>query len=244
MSAPAPRPGAPSARGGPGSRSQAAAAALLRQVPVFHGLPDDAVRELARAGTFGRYRTGSSVFFQGDVTDAVYVVASGRVKVSVTSARGDELVLAVLGVGDAVGELGALDGLPHAAGLEVLQEAELLRIEAAVVRSLLRTQPAFAEAVTVSLCRLVRQLAGASADLAFVDAPGRLARLLLDQADSTGRAVVDLGLTQPGVAGPGGTSPETVTESLEQFRRRGWVQLRGREVTLLDAEALRRYVER
>ena len=228
-------------RNGPTS---AAASALLARVPLFEGLPADAVERLAAASTFRRFRAGQQVFFQGDVADAMYVVASGRLKVAVSSVRGDELVLAVLTVGDAVGELGALDGMKRSAGVEALADAELLRIDAAVVNRLLRTYPRFAEALTLSLCRLVRHLTGSSADLAFVDAPGRLARLLLELADSTGRAVVDLGLTQAGVASRIGTSRQTVNETLHTFQRRGWVQLRGREVLILEPDALRRYAER
>jgi len=95
-------------RNGPTS---AAASALLARIPIFEGLPADAVELLAAASTFRRFRAGQQVFFQGDVADAMYVVASGRLKVAVSSVRGDELVLEVLTVGDAVGELGALDGV-------------------------------------------------------------------------------------------------------------------------------------
>ena len=233
------------ARGpGSGARGGRDAAALLVRVPLFSALPADAVDRLVEASTFRRYSSGQPLFFQGDSADAMYVVASGRLKVTVSSARGDELVLAVLTEGDALGELGAIDGMPRSAGVEALTDAELLRIDAGAVRRLMLTYPTFADAVTRSLCRLVRQLTGSSADLAFVDAPGRLARLLLELSDSGDLSVVDLGLTQAGVASRIGTSRQTVNETLHIFQRRGWVQLQGRQVVILDAAALRRYVER
>lgn len=216
--------------------------ALLSAVPLFADLPRPHLTTLAEAGQPRRVRKGQLVFAEGDPADALLVVAQGRLKVYVSSPRGDELTLALAGAGDALGELGVLDGAPRSATVEAVSDAELLRIDAATVHRMLRADPAAAAPVIRSLCGLARRLTGTSADLAFLDVPRRLARLLLDlRTDDAAHPVVDTGLSQAGVAARIAASRQAVNEALRGFERRGWIRVHGQQVTLLHPEALQAY---
>ena len=216
--------------------------ALLASVPLFADLPASALLALGEAGHARLVRKGQIVFTEGDPGDALLVVAQGRLKVYVTSPQGAELVLALTAAGEAVGELGVLDGAPRSATVEALSDGELLRIDTAAVHRLLRTDPRAADPVIRCLCALVRRLTGTSADLAFLDVPRRLARLLLDlRADDSPQPVVDVGLNQAGVASRIGASRQAVNEALRGFELRGWIRVQGQQVTLVRPAALETY---
>lgn len=215
---------------------------LLAAVPLFTDLPGPHLAALAAAGQPRRARKGQIVFAEGDPSDALLVVAQGRLKVYVTSLRGDELVLALAGAGDALGELGVLDGSPRSATVEALGDTELLRIDAATLHRMLRADPAAALPIIRSLCTLARRLTGTSAELAFLDVPRRLARLLLDlRTDDDAHPVVDTGLSQAGVAARIAASRQAVNEAMRGFERRGWILVHGQQVTLLQPAALEAY---
>ena len=218
--------------------------ALLATVPLFADVPAAALAALGEAGHARPMRNGQVIFTQGDPGDALFVVAHGRLKVYVTSWQGSELVLALASAGDAIGELGVLDGAPRSATVEALSEGELLRIDAAAVHGLLRADPGAAVPVIRCLCALVRRLTGTSADLAFLDVPRRLARLLLDlRVDASPRPVVDVGLNQAGVASRIAASRQAVNEALRGFERRGWIRVQGQQVTLVRPSALQAFAD-
>jgi CRP/FNR family transcriptional regulator, cyclic AMP receptor protein len=88
---------------------------LLRQAEVFSRLPEPELRKIARILRERRVAQNQTLFRQGDVADALYVIMAGRVRISITGPAGEEKVLAFLGVGDVVGEMGLLSGEPRSA---------------------------------------------------------------------------------------------------------------------------------
>ena len=84
----------------PREQEQAQMAAALRRVPLFSSLGPAAVGEIARAARRHRYERDDVVFYQGDPGDTFYVILDGQVKVSVSSAEGQEAILVMLDTGD------------------------------------------------------------------------------------------------------------------------------------------------
>src|SRR3990172_4457158 len=101
---------------------------LLRNVPLFAGLPESQLQLLTRVVGRKSYPRNSTVIAAGDVTDALYIVISGRLKVMMSDDEGRELILAILNQGEFFGEMGLIDESPRSATVIAIEPCELLTI--------------------------------------------------------------------------------------------------------------------
>lgn len=207
---------------------------VLSSARLFAAADQDELTSLVAASFPRRLAKGQVLFVEGERSDHVYVVVSGRLKVLVASPHGGELLLAVLSTGDSVGELSILDGRPRSATAEALEEAQLLAIPAGAVRAVLATSAVLTLAWAQDLALTVRRLTGSAADLVFLDLPRRLAKLLV----TAGGTEVDLGMSQSEVAARLGVTRQSLNRALSGFTRRGWIHLEGSTVRLSDRAAL------
>jgi CRP/FNR family cyclic AMP-dependent transcriptional regulator len=212
------------------------AAALTRSGLFEAATPDERAAVVALAG-LRRLPRGQVLFAEGDASDALYVVQRGRVAVLLTSPRGDELVLAVLGPGDALGELSVLDGRPRSATARALEDSELVAVPSRALRALLARSPGLALSWALEMSATVRRLTGVTGDLVFLDLSRRLAKLLLEG----GGRDVELGMTQTEVAARLGVARQSVNRALSSLQSRGWVQVLGSHIDLRDRAALERF---
>ncbi len=146
---------------------------LLEQTRLFAHLDSEGLRQLAARASMRRYRRGEVVFREGDPGDWLFVVGSGRLKVVVSSAQGDEMVLAALTPPDTFGELALVDGEARSATVEALEASVLLVVTRAAFLDVLHERPALAEGLLESLGGLIRRLTDQTSDLVFLDLPGR-----------------------------------------------------------------------
>ena len=133
---------------------------------------------------------GQLVFQRGDLAEEVFLVVSGRLRISVVSADGRELAFRLVGPGEMVGELGVLDGSRRSADLTALRRSVLLGLSRGALNNLLATRPAIAAGVISFLCRRLRDTSEQLEALALQRIETRLARFLLRMA-SVATAVRD-----------------------------------------------------
>ncbi len=209
----------------------------LADAELFRGAPLAVLDEVAALASTRRVRKGQLLFAEGEAAEHLFVVASGRIKVLLSSPRGEELILTVLGPGDALGELSVLDAQPRSATAQALDDSELVVLPAAALRDLLGRSPGLALAWSQELAGTVRRLTGSTGDLVFLDLPRRLAKLLLDK----GGDPVDLGMSQGDVASQLGVTRQSLNRALSSLQRRGWLSVNGPQVVLQDRAALQRF---
>lgn len=215
----------------------------LQVVPFFADLPEDHAAELAKALVPRRFGLGQVIFHLGDPGGLLYLISRGKVKISHTTPEGQEVVLAILGRGDFFGELALLDDAPRSATAVALEATETWTLHREEFIHYLTDNPDFALHVLKTLARHIRRLNIQLADIFFLDLPGRLARVLLNLAEQYGRRVndgiaIDLSLTQTDLAEMTGATRVSINKALGRFRRAGWIRVNGRQVTVLDREAL------
>jgi CRP/FNR family transcriptional regulator, cyclic AMP receptor protein len=97
----------------------------LRQVPIFSCLGDDALQQLSALIVSREYDAPCPLFSTGDKGDAMYLIESGRVRISVTDADGHEVTLSELHDGEFFGEMALIDGQERSAGATVLEDTRL-----------------------------------------------------------------------------------------------------------------------
>jgi CRP/FNR family transcriptional regulator, cyclic AMP receptor protein len=219
--------------------------AELRRTSLFAAAQDTELRPLADRAYTRRLAAGQILFTEGEPSEHLYVVRSGRIRIAVSSPHGDELTLSVLVPGDTFGELSVIDGRPRSATAEALDAVELLAVGAAEARQVLERNPALLLAVAAELAGTVRRLTGNAGDLVFLDLPRRLAKLLLAEATPAagGRPRAAIGMSQSGLAARLGVTRQSLNRALAGLVRRGWIGHDGPDVVLLDPDALRRFAE-
>ena len=202
----------------------------------------------AHLGRMRRYRRGAQLVVQGDRRDTVFVIITGRVKVTLDSGDGREIALSTLGPGDLVGEFEAIEGNghPRTGGTVALDEVECRAFSADDFRSFLNAHP---QAAMVLLRVVIRRLLTADrrrSDSGSVDATQRLCRFLLEQVEAGEHPVgdvieLDVPLTQAELAGVIGSSRESIVRSLSTLRSNGLITTARRRITIRDLGGLQRF---
>lgn len=197
-----------------------------------------------------RYNRGATIVIQGDHSETVFVVVAGRVKISQVTPDGREIVLAVDGPGDLLGEFEAVDpeSGPRGAANVALEPVECREITGEEFRGVLQSNPRIA---LVLLRWTIRRLKAADRrriDATSLDTTHRLARFLLEIADNQAQADpprvdIDIVLTQEELASSIAASRDTVVRAFTSLRALGFIATARRRITILDIDALRRYAE-
>ncbi len=219
--------------------------AIVRAAPLFAELGDQsylAVRERMQEST---YRRGEEIFREGSPGDRLYVIGAGKVKLGHTAPDGREHLLAILGPGEILGEVSLYDPGPRTATATALAKTTVVELQHTDLLRVLDARPEISQHLLRSLAIRLRRTNNKVSDLIFSDVPGRVARALLDLGARFGQQTerglrVTHDLTQEELAQLVGATRETVNKALAEFSSRGWLQLDGRSVVLLDIPKLRR----
>jgi CRP-like cAMP-binding protein len=213
---------------------------ILRRTELLGSAPTGDLEAVAARSRVRTFRRGQVVFTAGDPSDTVIVVISGRVKVVVRSADGGELTLTVIGPDGVFGELGVADGGPRSADAQTLEECRLLFVPREMIQDICEREPTAEHALLRSITATLRRLTEAASDLVFLDLPRRVAKVLLSLPRGED-GVIWPPVSQEELAHQAAGSRQSVNAALRGFERRGWIQVRGRAVTLTQAAELDRF---
>ena len=218
---------------------------IVRSAPLFAELNDQsylAVRERMQEST---YRRGEEIFREGTPGDRLFVIGAGKVKLGHTAPDGREHLIAILGPGEILGEVSLYDPGPRTATATALAKTVVVELQHTDLLRVLDARPEISQHLLRSLAIRLRKTNDKISDLIFSDVPGRVARALLELGARFGQHTerglrVTHDLTQEELAQLVGATRETVNKALAEFSSRGWLQLDGRSVILLDIPKLRR----
>jgi CRP-like cAMP-binding protein len=213
-------------------------------LPFLRQLGQQDAEELVRRARRRRIAKSQPILRAGAAGDEVVIVLSGRVRLVAYGAEQREVVIAIRGPGELLGEMATLGGQRRTASAVALDDVEAGFLHGDEFRTFLRDRP---DAALVLIRMLVRRLGEASrdlVDLATQDSVGRVAKRLLDLAEDHGVPAdrgtrIELSLTQDELARWTGATRETVSRALRLMRQLGWVATDHRTITVLDEEALR-----
>jgi CRP/FNR family cyclic AMP-dependent transcriptional regulator len=212
---------------------------LIRNVPLFSLLPDDQLLLLTQVLLRKPYPKDSTVIAAGDPTDALYVVISGRLKVMMSDNEGREVILAILNQGDFFGEMGLIDQAPRSATVTTIEPCELLTITRTDFTKCLQKNFDFTMNVMRGLVKRLREADRKIGSLALMDVCGRVARLLMEMAETVdGQKVVTRKLPKQQIAKMIGASREMVSRVMKEMETSGHIEVRARQILLRDSLAL------
>lgn len=216
----------------------------LAAIPFFGGLEPDALERLAATMRARRFRRGEVLFHIGDPGDALFIVLSGEVKISLPSDTGEEAILATLGPGQVFGELALLDGAPRSASATALTATETVVLPRERFRELIATEAGVRDALLASIAGELRRLTTHVEELHFLDITGRLAARLVRLATEGGTSQADgtirlrTNLTQGDLAAMVGCTRQSVNKLLGQFTDDGFIRQDRDGIVITDLEGL------
>lgn len=207
-------------------------AAKRTKNPAQSDLMPAVVRALAAHGIVRDYPKNAIIITEGDPSDSLYVILSGRVKVYLSEADGKEIILDVHGAGSYVGEM-AFDDQPRSASVMTLEPCKLSVVTQSRFREFLKRDPDAVEHLIRSLIHRTRIASENVRSLALLDVYGRVARLLLDLAEEKdGRLMIAQPLTRQDIAHRVGCSREMISRLFKDLIAGGYLTIEGNRIFL------------
>lgn len=198
----------------------------------FWSLPERYLKALSERGTVRRYPRNAVIVSEGDRSDSLFIILSGKVKVFLADEEGKEVLLSTQGPGEYFGEM-ILDEGPRSASVMTLEPSQFSVVTTDQFKEFVSENPEFGVELVKSLIHRVRELTKTVGNLALLDVYGRVARLLLDLAvEEDGRQVITERLTQQDMASRVGCSREMISRILKDLRIGGYIKMEGERIII------------
>jgi CRP/FNR family transcriptional regulator len=211
----------------------------IAAIPLFAGLDDPQLQELAMIAIDQIFRRGQTIFLEGDDGNGFYVVITGKVKIFKVAPDGKEQILHIFGPGEPFAEVAVFAGQRFPANAEALEESRLFFFPRAAILELIRENPSLALNMLAVLSRRLRQLASLVEDLSLKEVPARLAAYLLYESDRhQGAPEFELEIAKGQLASLLGTIPETLSRMLAKLVKEGLIQSNGPRIKIMEKAGL------
>lgn len=221
---------------------------LIEATDLFHGLTPEQINQVKGWLYCRNYPAGTHIITAQQPGEVVYIIQSGSVKIYIEQASGAEVILAILGPGDIVGEMSLIDSSGRSASVVTLEESRLLWMGAGAFQECLHTIPMFAQNLVRILAARVRLANELIQALAALDVNGRVARQMLAFADKyghtspNGETLIPIRLTQGDVADLVGASRKRVNQAMVLFKGQGYISVNEKgQITVHNRKALAQY---
>ncbi|MBU1678047.1 MAG: Crp/Fnr family transcriptional regulator [Bacteroidetes bacterium] len=214
---------------------------FLSLVPIFSELPDETLERLAKIGIRKEYDKDTLILMEEDSGNALFVIVTGKVKVSRNSDDGREVILSILSESDFFGEMALLDGNARSASVTALEKSDIFIIQREHFLDLLQQYPEISILLLQELTMRLRAADIKIKSLSLKDAEGKVATVILQLAEDNGKirhgiVEIDKLPLQQDLANMAGTSRETISRTLHTFVKKGLIELEGSKLRILNFE--------
>ena len=201
---------------------------LIRRVPLFALLTAIQAEAVADAVIKQRFKRGEIIVEQGEKSNTLFIILTGRVRVVTSDKRGREVILATLQPGDYIGEMSLIDNEPHSATVRAEVQTDMLTLGRAEFARCLPENSSMAYAIMKGLVQRLRQADRKIESLALMDVYGRVARSLLEFAlpDKDGLLTIRERISRQDIAKMVGASREMVSRVMKDLEDRGFIETR------------------
>jgi len=221
---------------------------LLADLALFRGLAPKQLTWILERLHYRSFPTSSNILMVDQPGEVVYVILNGTVKIHIEQADGADVVLAILGRGDTLGEMSLLDSAGRSASAVTLEETAVVWMDRATFQESLQAIPP----MTLNLVRILSARVRLSNELiqalATLDVYGRVARQLLAFAErygetcANGSTSIPIRLTQGDIADLVGASRKRVNQVMVAFKQQNYIAVNNNgRITVIDRLALAKF---
>jgi CRP/FNR family transcriptional regulator, cyclic AMP receptor protein len=197
---------------------------FLKRVPLFAGLTDAQYDLLAAGSTRRNFPKGRMMVAEGEPSQSLYILLSGRAKVQRSDSEGKEVILAVLGPGEFFGEMSLIDDAPRSASVITLESCDFMAINKESFKAMISQSTEMCLQIMKGLVKRLRGADQKIETLALLDVYGRVARVLLDFSENVdGERVVKGKLPRQEIAKMIGASREMVSRVMKGLETDGYI---------------------
>jgi CRP-like cAMP-binding protein len=215
----------------------------LRRSVLFRRLKPDDLKRLAAVATLRAFEKGATLFSEGDGSELMYTVVTGRVKVFKTTPRGTDVILELFGPGDPVGAVAVYESRPYPASAVALEPTSCLLIPRQAFFTLLEGYPTMVRGLLVGLTHRLVELTSRLTELSGGRVEGRLARFFLKLGTDMGQrrddgVFIPLVLSRQELADMIGTTIETSIRIMSRWGKDDVVRTDKDGFVIVDRAAL------
>ena len=211
---------------------------LLRNIPVFRGLPDNQIKILAHSAIDRTYENGQMVLMEEEHSRGLYLLLSGRVKIFKSSYEGREQTLYIFGAGETFCLGNALAGDLAPANAMTLDKTRILLFPGELLEELGRKEPALLVNLIMAMSKRLKDSMNMIESLALKEIPQRLASFLLHSTPVADSNTVELSITHRELSKILGTTPESLSRAFKKLSQDGIILIENRTIRILDREEL------
>ncbi len=218
---------------------------MLRHVFLFQELSAEELKKLVPLLKEGGYRKNEVLFRANDPGSTLFILRSGRVKVTLTDRHGREVILRVMQPGEIFGEMAILDGYPRSATVTALEKSQVFTLDRDSFLRFIQEHPHWSLKMLATLSRRLRKANERIGSAILSDAHGKVSRVLLDlipdgEWEGKEGIRVRLALTRQQLAAMAGVTRETFIRVLKEFERAGSIRTEGKEIIIVRQTDLSR----
>lgn len=206
----------------------------LQNIPLFSGLSKSELKEIAAITATRSFPKNNVIINEGDETDSLYLIISGKVKVVLSDEEGKEITISILEPNNYFGELALIDDEPRSARIVTMEQCQFCVINQSDFNKVLDNNPSLVHNLLKGLSTRLREANKNIESLALMDVYGRVARTLLQFAklEEDGRKIIREKLTQKDIASMVGASREMVSRIFKDLTTGGYITVESGTITI------------
>jgi CRP/FNR family transcriptional regulator len=216
----------------------------IRQVSIFSTLTSQEAKEIEPYLHTERYNKKESVFSEGDPSDWLYIVKTGKVKITKISHEGKEIILEVISPLDFFGGIAVMRGFPYPANAVAMENTELLKISRKNLLHIMDRFPGLMYCMATNIGDRIKGSHETLKSIALEKVESRIASLLIKLSDKAGEktpegVLINMKLTKQDIAEMVGTTVETSIRTMSKLKKAGLVSSKAGKILIRDLEKLR-----
>ncbi len=212
--------------------------AFLKLAAYFAVLSNAELDVIKQAFSEKTFQRGEVILWEGEMSDVLFFVAVGAVKIFKTSSQGKEQILSIARPGDALNDISIFDGKTNPVSAQALGPVTIYGIKRERLQIVFQQNPELTLNAIKVLAERTRHLFTLVEDLSFRHVLGRVVKILLTHAGDGGGPVQRL--TQQEMAAMAGTAREVVARSLKALEEQGYIRLENHRIVINDKESLQK----
>ncbi|MBW1643065.1 MAG: Crp/Fnr family transcriptional regulator [Deltaproteobacteria bacterium] len=218
---------------------------LLNKIPLFNSLSDSDLKSLSECVRLQSLKKGQTLFRKGDEGSSLYIIKQGTIKIVLPSRLGDEVIVTIFSEGDFFGEMALFDGKPRSADALAMESTKIYMLSRKDFLLFLHSNINAMESILSQLTKRLRDTDDFLEGTCFLNVSARLAKKLLDLAESYGRqdadsVYIDLDLTQKELGDMIGSTRESINKELKILRDKGLITMQENKIQIIDITRLKR----